>query len=95
MPYKRYVYTVRYNDYECTCGDMSEVAKAINERSGLPVITRDMVNNYFVRPNKANKRLFSWINIQRTALPTAKECTNRCVDPDRKKFPEIRSDPQV
>ena len=54
----RYTYTLKINDLECQCENVTAVAEAINARAGCAVVTVHTVNALFSRPHKANKRLF-------------------------------------
>jgi phenylalanyl-tRNA synthetase beta subunit len=73
-----YRYTVTIDDYECDCYSVKEVVEAINERSRCAVVTTDMINTLFTRPEKANKRLFRTVHddnlnkifVDRRPLPT-------------------------
>lgn len=58
----RYRYTVTIDDFECECADVKTVVAVINDRSRCVVVTKDMINTLFTRPEKANKRLFRTVH---------------------------------
>ena len=71
----RYTYNVTIADSSVECADVNAVVKAVNTKTGFPVLTEAMVYSLFTRPHRANKRLFTEGNIQieRTRLPTKAE----------------------
>ena len=71
----RYTYNVTIADSSFECADVTAVVKAVNEKTGFPMMTEAMVYSLFTRPHRANKRLFAAGNIQieRTRLPTKAE----------------------
>ena len=54
----KYNYIVTINDFECDCYSVQKVVDAINDHFKCAVVTKDMINTLFTRPEKANKRLF-------------------------------------
>ena len=76
----RYTYKLTMGDFQCSCSDVKAVVARVNQRTGCSVLTADMVNTLFTRPHKANKRLFSHIQIERERLPTKGELARAELD---------------
>ena len=89
MPGVRYAYTITVGDTEVMTDESAsakDVATTINQHTGVHVMTLDMVNNYFTRPHKANKRLFKLyeglghMTLHRRRLPSKDELVKAEVD---------------
>ena len=71
----RYTYNVTIADSSFECADVNAVVKAVNEKTGFPMVTEAMIYSLFTRPHKANKRIFKpdYIQIERNRVPTKAE----------------------
>ena len=71
----RYTYKLTMADFECTFPNVDMVVEAVNDKTGVPIITKDMVYTLFTRPEKMNKRVFGdgKLMITRHKLPTKAE----------------------
>lgn len=73
-----------------SCASVNEAQQFINRSLGLELVTRDMVSNYFLRPQVSNKKLFGQtVLLERTQHSTAKHskakrtssCPRECSPP--------------
>ena len=64
MKYQYFLRMPRLN-VDRTFAGVRDVVKFVNDTTGCDLLTVNMVYNLFNRPQKANKRLFSTIQIQR------------------------------
>jgi len=64
---KRYTYTVIFRDQTFTCDSTREVAECCNSAIGMPLVSMDMVLNYFTRPDVVSDRMLGrYIHLWRT-----------------------------
>jgi hypothetical protein len=54
---KRYTYTVTVLGQTYECGSLREVGECCNRAFGAPIVSVDMLLNYFSRPHVVSKRL--------------------------------------
>ena len=71
----RYTYMLTMGDLECTFPNVELLVDAVNDKAGVPILTKDMVYTLFTRPEKMNKRVFGdgKLMITRYKLPTKAE----------------------
>ena len=67
---KRYTYIVICRDQTFTCDSTREVAECCNSAIGMPLVSMDMVLNYFSRPSVVSKRMLG-THIQLSRAPRA------------------------
>ena len=68
---KRYTYTVSVVGQTYECGSIREVGECCNRAFGAPIISIDVLLNYFSRPHVVSKRLLgSHIQLSRVERMT-------------------------
>jgi hypothetical protein len=55
---KRYTYNILVAGKNSECFSTKEVSAFINSAVGVPIVSTNMILNYFSRPHLVNKRLF-------------------------------------
>ena len=75
----RYTYMLTMGDLECTFPNVELLVDAVNDKAGVPILTKDMVYTLFTRPEKMNKRVFGdgKLMITRHKLPTKAEMAQK------------------
>ena len=60
---------------ECTFPNVELLVDAVNDKAGVPILTKDMVYTLFTRPEKMSERVFGdgKLMITRHKLPTKAE----------------------
>ena len=73
---KRYTYTVSVLGQTYECASLREVGECCNRAFGAPIISIDVLLNYFSRPHVVSKRLLgSHIQLSRVERMTKAKAT--------------------
>ena len=76
---KRYTYDICVAGQRADCHTVKQVADFINYATGVPLVSKNVILNYFTRPHLASKRLFHstdgappYIQLDRKIMPASR-----------------------
>lgn len=65
---RKYNYTANINGNQIETNSIEALTNAINETIGFPIVSKDMLYNYFIRPNVVKHKKLQSLNLRRELI---------------------------